>query len=574
VNLRQMKRGSSILGIKALIARVTCFVFALVLAQSSMLAKDPRLPEMYAHWLNQEVNYLITSEERTEFLHLTSNATREQFIETFWKIRNPSPAAPTNVFKEEHYQRLAYANQHFGTLSLNDGASTARGMVYITLGEPAQIQSYPESKHLRPIQMWFYQNTSGTIPVHFYVLFYKPSPIEDYKLYSPTGDRPQKLINGTDAVNNDAVAIKIINDDLGVEMAHVALSLIPGEPVDLKSPSPSMQSDILLSNIRNYWNLPLNKERIRVRRGASEQVSQRIILGEEFFDVTAVVERNATKQLRVNYLLRFREPRDLGLAQQADGRFFYNFLLEAKLTSASGKEVYRQTEKLSDYLSQKQFEEIKTKIFGVEGSLPIAPGHYDLHLALTNQISHQTFQQTKAVLVPAYDHPLAISSVFFAANETPGKDYAGNLPFSYSGLKLTPVGSDNTSVTQGDPLRMIFQLWEAAGNPSELRGKTLEINYVIGQLGSQEKQEEQQTVDRSDFDAAGNLLIGRDFRTDILRPGSYRLIIKVENPEDHNTVYQSLSFRVAPASPAPPALWTLLVPAGTAEVLAEKVASR
>lgn len=572
-----MYSGSSILGIKAfgsITVRVTCLLLALVIAQSSMLAKDPHLPEIYAHWLNQEVNYLITSEERTEFLHLTSDTAREQFIETFWKIRNPSPAAPTNVFKDEHYQRLAYANQHFGTLSLNDGASTARGMVYITLGEPAQIQSYPESKHLRPIQMWFYQNTSGAIPVHFYVLFYKPSPIEDYKLYSPTGDRPQKLINGTDAVNNDPVAIKIINDDLGVEMAHVALSLIPGEPVDLKSPSPSMQSDILLSNIRNYWNLPLNKERIRERRGASEQVSHRIILGEEFFDLTAVVERSSTKQLRVNYLLRFREPRDLGLAQQADGRFFYNFVLEAKLTSASGKEVYRQTEKLSDYLSQKQFEEIKSKIFGVEGSLPIAPGHYDLHLALTNQISHQTFQQTKTLLVPAYDHPLAISSVFFAAKEVPGKDYAGNLPFSYSGLKLAPVGSDNTTIAQGDPLRMIFQLWEAAGTPTELRGKTLEISYVIGQLGSQEKQEEQQTVDRGDFDAAGNLLIGRDFRTDILRPASYRLIIKVENPEDHGTVYQSLSFRVAPASPAPPALWTLLVPAGTGEVVAEKTSSK
>ena len=569
-----MKQGSSVLGMKALISRALYLVLALLLAQPAMAAKDPHLPAIYAHWLNQEVNYLITSEERTEFLHLTTDATREQFIETFWKVRNPSPTAPTNVFKEEHYQRLAYANQHFGTLSLNDGASTARGMVYITLGEPAQIQSYPESKHLRPIQMWFYQNTSGAIPVHFYVLFYKPSPIEDYKLYSPTGDRPQKLINGTDAVNDDAVAIKIISDDLGVEMAHVALSLIPGEPVDLKSPSPSMQSDILLSNVQNYWNLPLNKERIRVRRGASEQVSQRIILGEEFFDLTAVVERDAKKQLRVNYLLRFREPRDFGLAQQADGRFFYNFVLEAKLTSASGKEVFRQTEKISDYLSQKQFEEIKTKIFGVEGSLPIAPGHYDLHLALTNQISHQTFQQTKAILVPAYDHPLAISSVFFATKEAPGKDYAGNLPFSYSGLKLAPVGSDNTSVTQGDPLRMVFQLWEAAGTPSELHGKRLEINYVIGQLGSQEKQEEQQTVDRGDFDAAGNLLIGRDFRTDILRPGSYRLVIKVENPEDHNTVYQSLSFRVAPASPAPPALWTLVVPAGTGEVIAEKAASR
>jgi hypothetical protein len=145
----------------------------------------------------------------------------------------------------------------------------------------------------------------------------------------------------------------------------------------------------------------------------------------------------------------------------------------------------------------------------VEGSLPVTPGHYDLHLALTNQISHQTFQQTKSILVPAYDHPLAISSVFFAGKDAPQKDYAGNLPFSYSGLKMSSVGSDNASIAQGDSLRIIFQLWEAAGTPTDLRGKRLEISYVIGQLGSAEKQEEQQTVDRGDFDAAGNLLIGR-----------------------------------------------------------------
>lgn len=197
---------------------------------------------------------------------------------------------------------------------------------------------------------------------------------------------------------------------------------------------------------------------------------------------------------------------------------------------------------------------------GVEGRLPIAPGKYELQLSLTNEIGKQTFEQSRAIVVPEFDHPLGISPVFFAGTSPPERDPTSQLPFSFSGVKLAPVGSDNASIAQGDPLRILFQLWEAPGVPEKLGGQTLNINYLIGQLGSQDKKEEDQNVDRGGFDASGNLLLGKDIETDTIRPGNYRLVIRVTNPDDHSTAYQSLNFEITPASMRPAPLWTVITP--------------
>ena len=115
----------------------------LLYSPTATAAKHPQLAPRYEHWLDQEVNYLITNQEKTLFLGLTTDQDRDHFIETFWAIRNPDPNSPTNTFREEHYRRLEYANAHYGSASAADGWSTDRGMVYITLGPPQQKKSVP-----------------------------------------------------------------------------------------------------------------------------------------------------------------------------------------------------------------------------------------------------------------------------------------------------------------------------------------------------------------------------------------------------------------------------------------------
>src|SRR5260221_4813106 len=95
----------------------------------------------YKKWLQEEVPYIISDEERAAFLQLQTNEEREQFIEAFWQRRDPTPDTVENEFKEEHYRRIAYANERFA--SGIPGWRTDRGRIYIIWGKPDEIESHP-----------------------------------------------------------------------------------------------------------------------------------------------------------------------------------------------------------------------------------------------------------------------------------------------------------------------------------------------------------------------------------------------------------------------------------------------
>src|SRR3569832_2772464 len=95
--------------------------------QEARLRKELETP--YRKWLNEDVFYIITDEERAAFKRLQTDEEREQFIEQFWLRRDPTPDTVENEFKEEHYRRLAYANERFA--AGKPGSKTDRGRIYI-----------------------------------------------------------------------------------------------------------------------------------------------------------------------------------------------------------------------------------------------------------------------------------------------------------------------------------------------------------------------------------------------------------------------------------------------------------
>src|ERR1700738_2742847 len=73
--------------------------------------------------------------------YIINDAERESFVEQFWLRRDPTPDTEENEFKEEHYRRIAYANERFA--SGIPGWKTDRGMIYIKFGAPDEIDSHP-----------------------------------------------------------------------------------------------------------------------------------------------------------------------------------------------------------------------------------------------------------------------------------------------------------------------------------------------------------------------------------------------------------------------------------------------
>jgi len=126
----------------------------------------------YKTWLNEEVPYIITDEERKAFMSLSNDEERDSFIEAFWQRRNPNPDSPENEYREEHYRRIAYANEHFA--AGKPGWKTDRGHIYIAFGPPDDIDSHPSgglyertpeegggSTTTFPFEVWHYRYLEG-----------------------------------------------------------------------------------------------------------------------------------------------------------------------------------------------------------------------------------------------------------------------------------------------------------------------------------------------------------------------------------------------------------------------------
>lgn len=109
------------------------------------------LSKTYKKWLDEDVRWIITDEERSAFMQLSNDEERDQFIEAFWQRRDPTPDTEENEFKEEHYRRIAYANEHYAAGI--PGWKTDRGRMYIVFGPPDEIESHPSGgSYERPME--------------------------------------------------------------------------------------------------------------------------------------------------------------------------------------------------------------------------------------------------------------------------------------------------------------------------------------------------------------------------------------------------------------------------------------
>jgi len=170
----------------------------------SQLKKE--LDSQYKIWLDQDVVYIISPEERHAFLQLATNEEREQFIEAFWQRRNPDPDSAENTFKEEHYRRIAYANEHFA--SGIPGWKTDRGKIYIMWGPPDEIDAHPTggnwdrpmdqgggSTTTYPYEDWRYRYLEGTgLGENVELEFVDPTSTGEYHLTMDPSEKDALLM--------------------------------------------------------------------------------------------------------------------------------------------------------------------------------------------------------------------------------------------------------------------------------------------------------------------------------------------------------------------------------------------
>jgi len=157
------------------------------------------LSKTYKKWLDEDVRWIITDQERSAFMQLSNDEERDQFIEAFWQRRDPTPDSEENEFKEEHYRRIAYANEHYAAGI--PGWKTDRGRMYIVFGPADEIESHPSGGTYErpmeegggetstyPFETWRYRYLEG-IGQEVIIEFVDPCMCGDYHM---TLDRSEK----------------------------------------------------------------------------------------------------------------------------------------------------------------------------------------------------------------------------------------------------------------------------------------------------------------------------------------------------------------------------------------------
>jgi GWxTD domain-containing protein len=506
------------------------------------------LPPHYRDWLTKEVNYIITEEEAQAFVRLATAAERDTFISRFWDIRNPDPGSPTNRYRDEIYERIAYANQYFGHESGTPGWMTEMGRVYITLGPPKQRAKYLSLSSVKPMEIWFFDNAHPALPPFFYVVFYQRDPSDNYRLYSPYMDGPEKLVTSHHAENGRLDAWTQIDKSAGREVSRTTLTLLPDEPIDINTAESSLQSDVMLSTIKGLANNPHNKEMLRQRRALLEDVTHRVILSDEFLDVLTVTLRDPAGSTNLHYLARLKRPEDFAIAEGSTGRYYTSAEIDVRVLSPDGHPIFTQHRDLSRNLSGEQFEQVKSKLFGYEGVLPLAPGKYKLEIILSNKLKKTSFKSIKDVVVPdPVASSLRISDVVTFTQAAAGDNELQ--PFQIANLKFTPGIGEGIALLPGQDLNILYQIWATKLDPKKYGDSRLSVEYAYGRMGLHDTKTIRDDIDPRQFDLSGSMVNGKKISTLDLQPGQYHLALTVTDPETHERAFGALSFRIVNNSP-------------------------
>lgn len=503
-------------------------------------AKKPKLEEQYNKWLNQDVVYIITDEERKAFLALGTDDEREQFIKNFWDIRNPLRGSERNPYKEEHYARLEYANAHFGRETNTPGWMTDRGRAWILFGKPTSQHPFVGYGQIYPMELWFYENTthSPSLPQFFYLLFYSDGGISELKFYKPFLDGPMKLVRGSQ-FNSNADVYNFMKP-LGGDVAHAILSLVPSEPVDVVNFQPDLSSDMLVSRIQNFANDPFNVRRIRELRSLREKVSSLFLVNQERpLDLTTLVLGDPSGRYWLDYSVIIDDPK-LGTPDAAGSGLKLN--LSYRLTTAAGDSVLEDSEERSfqAFDAEKKFQP-----FLIANRLPIEPGGYKLEVQVTNRDAGQTFKGETVVSVgptdkPTFSGPLVAGTIDRVARPNPFQ------PFEYFGVQFHPAARHE--VHHPEPMHLLFEIHQPAGSTAGYQ-----LEYIVADFHDTAGRRTITDEVKPEEFKTGRLLKSKSIATSDLEDGEYRLIVNLREAGSAQVIASAnLPLKIGNAQPELP----------------------
>jgi GWxTD domain-containing protein len=506
--------------------------------QARKLAKESA---PYTTWLTEEVPYIITKEERDAFLRLATNEEREQYIEEFWRRRNPDPDSPENAYREEHYRRIAYANERFS--SGLPGWKTDRGRTYILWGPPDEIESHPSggtydrppeqgggSTTTYPWELWRYRHLED-IGDNLELEFVDPSGSGEYHLTMDPGEK--------DALAKVPGAGLSTGEMLGLYTKAQRFTNANGTtlPVPIGGLSAGMDE---FDNMERYFKVQRPPGHFK---DLAEMVSVRILRNQIHMDFRFDFLRVTHDSVLVPITLQVAN-RDLSFTGK-DGVQSAVLNLYGRITTLSGRVVQTFEDVVSRDFPDSLFPSSVNLSSIYQKSVPLRSGLYRLDVVIKDAQSGNVGVIDAALRVPLYEEEsLDASSLILADQIHPvSASQIGQGFFVLDSHKVRP--RINPEFSAADKMGIFLQLYNLKLD-AESHKTNVSVAYRIlkdhQQVWKQDESSEQLQQAREQITIERNLPLAS------LTPGRYSLEVYVIDLLTNQTVTRAADFTVKPLS--------------------------
>ncbi|MEP7353498.1 MAG: GWxTD domain-containing protein [Acidobacteriota bacterium] len=501
------------------------------------------LASPYKKWLD-EVGWIISDEERTAFSRLETDEQKQSFIESFWLRRDPTPDTDENEFREEHYRRVAWANDRYA--SGTPGWKTDRGMIYIKLGAPDETDEHPTGgpgirsieegggqTTFFPYETWRYRYIEG-VGSDITIEFVDKSMTNEYRM---TWNPSEK-----DAMLNVPGAGLTLYEQMG--LADKADRFTNGPMTLGKGPLTDTAKMNVFDRLNQYTNLqkapPVKFKDLEAAVNSTIKYNLLPMLVRT--DYIPVTEASVLTYIAVQF-----DRADLQF-QQKDGAATATVNIQARLTTMTGKRVgtvMEDTVHVGPFPSEQLGQFISGKSL-YSSKQALMPGRYKLSIVAKDMVGGNLATYDVAIDVPRYqEDELGNSSLILAdVLEKVPTNSIGKEQFVIGSTKVRPKLDETFKKT--DTMGIYMQLFNFQQNP-ETRKPEGTVEFEVIRNGSNESVIKTQPEDLTTLTGgASQMILEKKLKLDSvgLTPGDYTLKIKVTDSRRNETLTPSAHFKV------------------------------
>ncbi len=504
--------------------------------------------KVYKKWLDEDVIYIITDEERSAFKQLSNDEERDNFIEAFWQRRDPTPDTEENEYKEEHYQRIAYANEHFAAGV--PGWKTDRGRIYIVFGKPDEIDDHPSGgTYERPMEEgggetstfpfadWRYRYIEG-IGQEVIIEFVDTCMCGEFHM---TLDRSEK-----DALLMTPNAGLTLYEQMG--MSNKAARFNGGGLERLGAGPDSAMVQTKEFDRLQQFSLLQAAPKVKFT-DLEEAVNSKVILNPMPFDVRTDFVKVTSDTVLVPVTIQMKN-RDITFVNK-DGIQRGTVNIFARLSTLTGKVVQTFEDTVQVDVPAELLPRTAENASVYWKALPLRAGRYKLNIAVKDVNGDRKGVWSRSVVVPEFsDDKLATSTLIVADDMEPVPTKAiGTGMFVIGTMKIRPrVASSNGKPAmfkkdKDQKLNFWMQVYNL-GVDEKTHKPSATFEYNITNLATNKQVIQKMETTDSMGNIGDQVTLQKSIVAANLQPGTYKIEIKVNDNISKQTIDPSAVFAV------------------------------